>query len=393
MFSASFQEEKKSVAPLILTATAVVATGVAVYWFYSSRGEVRVEGGLSKEKVTQVTNDLLMDFHSVFVEMSQMAVRVRQVLSMKAMSLSEEELVGLLMDQGIQAKLEQAQDAVLSRHGTSEEEVEAAQKKFCDDPVIGKLESGIDKMFVAAAKGDIPILPNFQPPEDLTIDLAIEIHQQLLDEKAAIFRRILGAHYLSNPSTGIPPPEISEALQLETEEVERRVIQERGIAHKALFDSASALFAVGDAQFAKERKRQERIHQAEVMKIMTGAPSAAAAPPLTVPGLHERLAPICEDTLPVLLMEATEEKAYLILALLKPTVKNHFQALKPLSDFAESNAQKAFYAYMTATENSLLEQNEKCKDAEAVFLIFASPERRPLACLNIEEVKDALSVS
>ena len=408
MFSANFSPEDNSRLPAFLKYSAVAAaTAGALYLAYSmtpSTTPVPTKGGMSRETLRQVITELLCEFHGVMVEMSQMAVRVRQVLALKGMSdqLTDEQLVEVLMTQGVQEKMEMAQKRVLNAKGLTEEEVEEAQQAYEDEDFVKLFAQGIDDMFKIAATGEMPILPGVEIPDALTPDLVLEIFNGILELKSSKFRSVITEFYATNPpeslKSSLPPQELADALQAanDTAEAEVLCMHAAQVRHKSVFNSAAAIYAKDEA-FAKERKRQDRCHQAEIMKIMTQKNETTAFVKAEAPiaeGLHAKLQPVSEDTLPVVLMEAAETSVPVVVAMVKPEVTDISNTLQPLSEAIEANQfpESSVFTWMVATEESPITQNERCKQCPVVYVVFARPDvqRRPVACLSLEELRSAL---
>mmetsp|Transcript_8629 Transcript_8629/g.7330 ORF Transcript_8629/g.7330 Transcript_8629/m.7330 type:complete len:111 (+) Transcript_8629:101-433(+) len=101
--------------------------------------------------------------HGVLMEMAQMTQRVRTALAQKGLSnqMTDEQLTEMILQQGIQQKLEDTQKQVLKKYDVTAEEVEAAQKRYENDEHIQQFEKGMDSMFASATKGKMPIIPAF----------------------------------------------------------------------------------------------------------------------------------------------------------------------------------------------------------------------------------------
>ncbi|KAF4700679.1 hypothetical protein FOZ63_015845, partial [Perkinsus olseni] len=116
---------------------------------------------LDLDKLKLITDDLLVNMHGVLMEMAQMTQRVRTALAQKGLSnqMTDEQLTEMILQQGIQQKLEDTQKQVLEKYGVTAEEVEAAQKRYESDQHIQEFEKGMDAMFASATKGKMPIIP------------------------------------------------------------------------------------------------------------------------------------------------------------------------------------------------------------------------------------------
>ena len=114
-----------------------------------------------------------------------------------------------------------------------------------------------------------------------------------------------------------------------------------------------------------------------------------------VEGLSTRLVAVNEDTLPVVLMEAAERNAPVVVGMVKPNVVDITATLAPFSntlDEGDKLPSSPSYTWMVATEDSPITQNERCKDLPIVYVVFARPDvqKRPVACLSLEELRNAL---
>jgi len=403
MFSSNFAPEESKIPSALKIGAAAAAAGALYLAVYHSPIFQKTEVGISRETLREVVRELLREFHGVMVEMSQMAVRVRQVLALKGMSdqLTDEQLIEVLMTQGVQEKMEQAQAKVLTARNLTEAEVEEAQGRYSEDPMVKLFESGIDEMFKIASTGEMPVLPGVVIPESLTPDLALQISSEILDSKSGKFRSVIRAFYETNPpetlkeGPALPPQELAEALQAANDSSETEILQKYSdsVSHKSIFNSAVAVYSK-DTAFAKERRRQDRCHQAEIMKIMTNKEETKVTNIQVIDGLSPRLQPVTEDTLPVVLMEAAESSFTVVVAMVKPETVDIQATLKPISEALDNDSLLAgpVFTWMKATEESPLTQNERCRDCPVVYVVFARPEvqRRPIACLSLDELRSAL---
>ena len=440
-FAQSGEVRSSSLSTVFKISVAALATAASAVFIYKQRSFMRSlfektaiqqSPRLSKETLCKVTEELLLEFHSVMVEMSQMSVRVRQVLSLKGMSdqVSEEQLVEILMQQGLQEKMEEAQREVLLRHNLSEEEVAQAQIAYSGEPSVSLFASGIEDMFSAASQGELPILPGVNIPQELSPDLVISIFEEILLKKSDGYRRVLSESPI-HPSMGsVPPPELAEKLQKESDKAEEEILKKFHviIPHKAVFHSAAAIYEK-DQGFANERKRQDRIHQAEIMKIMSRKETTNPQPLHKIASFSIKLQPSNEEVLPVLMMEAAEGSLSLVVAMVKPEASENMEnVLYDFNEFVidytkdietpgterstsshtptiaavvpptliESGPKQVrslpIFTYMIASKDSPLVLNERCKDCDVVYVVFARPEiqRKPVACLSLQELADVL---
>ncbi|EER12468.1 hypothetical protein Pmar_PMAR002762, partial [Perkinsus marinus ATCC 50983] len=193
-------------AKVVAGATACTLAVGAGFYLYNRRQRVRkseVErlASLDLEKLKLITDDLLVDMHSVLMEMAQMTQRVRTALTQKGLSnqMTDDQLTEMILQQGIQQKLEDTQKQVLKKYGVTAEEVEAAQKRYESDEHIQQFEKGIDAMFASATKGKMPIIPGFEMPEALTVDMCLKILEAVNTEKLARFRKTLKEFWQKHP--------------------------------------------------------------------------------------------------------------------------------------------------------------------------------------------------
>jgi phosphopantetheine adenylyltransferase len=349
---------------------------------------------ISEERVLEELTEALQE---VLTEMAQMATRVRQVLAMKGMAgqISEQEISDIILSQGISEKLDEAQTRVLARHGISEDEIVNFRQ-------ISDFNAGFQEMFECASRGDIPVLPNFQLPEELNSpDKMIDYLLAMGERKIALFREIINPrkHLQKTPEEFFADPVIGELLQKANERAEQDVIARLGPnIGRAKFYSAMGVFS-RDRYFSDERKKIDRSHQVEIMKLVSQEGETNFQ---VHPGVHPLIRPAgTAETLPVLLMEATDVGVCVVVALVKPEIANEkvSEILRPLSETVEgimeefaANNKQPLFAYMKAEKDSPLVQHEKCADKEVVYVVFARPDvaKRPIACLSLEELMLAL---
>ena len=179
----------------VIAALAVGGSAATIYYLRSrqpvSNESTKIaEEPLTKEKLVEVLQALLREFHGVFVEMGNMVQRLKQLGALRGPDgpMSTEQIADFLMMQGIQAKLDSAQSRVLISHGVSQEQVEVSQDKFESDPDVEVFISGFNVMFEEASAGLAPVLPGLEIPESLTEDMALDILNKIHQERVKGFR-------------------------------------------------------------------------------------------------------------------------------------------------------------------------------------------------------------
>ena len=329
-----------------------------------------------------ILSALTEQVHLVLIEMSQMSTRVRQVLAMKGMTnqISDEEIADIILNQGIAEKLENVQRQVLERYQVTEQEIQS----FSDIHVFNE---EFQRMFSEAVRGLTPVLPHFVVPLELNdADKMIQKLVEMMDKKFLYIREIVIAKNQSqtSPEEFFNNPEISDLLHKSNEEAERDVL---GSITKGLFYSAIGYYSK-DEYFEKERRRIDRLHQVAVLRLFE--PNNAEQD--EVRGIKA----VTPDSLPMMLIDATEKSVNAVVALVKPEIPRHrykdvLKALGDAKNHIETEA-KVVFAYMQAEKDSPLVQHEKCADKEAVYVVFARPDvaKRPVACLSIDELVYAL---
>ena len=434
VFAATGDKQTSSLGTYIKIGTAIAATASAAYLFYFNTSRItsylnlRSSPRLSREEMRSLIRELLQEFHVVLVEMSQMATRFRHVLALKGMSdqVSDEQVVEVLMQQGVQEKMEAAQARVLASHALSESDVEEAQTAYADEPAVAAFESAIEQMFQSASKGSTPILPGAVIPSNLTPEVVLAVFDKLHAVKVELFTPVISKFYATNPLTNGPPAQaLAEALQSASDEAEEIAMGSFDFPHRSVFHSAVSEFS-NDPGFAAERKRQDRCHQTEIMRLVSN--KRGPAQPVPALGISEKLAPVSEEELPLTLMDAAEKKVTVVVAMVRPG-NDMREALKDLTDWlhgtgeiqdavceevtesgnqeenqmdskhqpihtppAPQISENSIFVYMFASEDSPLVQNEKCAGSDVIYVVFARPEihKKPIACLSVAELEDVL---
>lgn len=401
----------------VIAALAVGGSAATIYYLRSrqpvSNESTKIaEEPLTKEKLVEVLQALLREFHGVFVEMGNMVQRLKQLGALRGPDgpMSTEQIADFLMMQGIQAKLDSAQSRVLISHGVSQEQVEVSQDKFESDPDVEVFISGFNVMFEEASAGLAPVLPGLEIPESLTEDMALDILNKIHQERVKGFRVALERFWSSpeaesmsamDPSQG-PPPALAQALQVVHDEAERFVLEVHVevIGDKAVFDSAVALFSrTTDSAFLKEKLRMERTHQVEIVNLMRNR-NVQEGPKLEpIEGLSEKLVCSNEADMAHQILEAAEKKRPVVSALVR-NLENPKAALTPLSDAIEEGKLQALvdrnctFLYMPAHDDIPLASRPEYKNVDVCYIFFPRPDKqqRPVACFNLAELAEASSV-
>ncbi|EER17612.1 conserved hypothetical protein [Perkinsus marinus ATCC 50983] len=398
-------------AKVVAGATACTLAVGAGYYLYNRRQRVRkseVErlASLDLEKLKLITDDLLVDMHGVLMEMAQMTQRVRTALAQKGLSnqMTDDQLTEMILQQGIQQKLEETQKQVLKKYGVTAEEVEAAQKRYESDEHIQQFEKGIDAMFASATKGKMPIIPGFEMPEALTVDMCLKILEAVNTEKLARFRKTLKEFWQKHPHpVDADQAELGGALQEANDSAEAAAVARYAeiVVNKAVLHSAVATYMTKDKAFAKERTRLERTQQLEIVKMIKAGPEGidalgASTPIELIDGLSDRLEGTNEEGLTVRLLQASDDKSGVVVVITK-TMKDAAKLMKPISDAIDSGKfdkrKDLQFVYMAAAADSPLIQSERCKKCDIVYVLFPRPDlqQRPVACLSLEELLDAIN--
>lgn len=400
-----------------LPCAALLGLGVTVYAYnrrsrsFLSKESLEVSP-LEKDKLVEVLRALLQEFHGVFVELANMVQRLKHLGALRGPSgpMSTEQIAEFLMQQGIQVKLDAAQNRVLSLLGVSQGQVEEAQTKYENDPEVQTFVQGFSDMYDEASTGLIPILPGLEIPATLTEDMALEILIKIHQERVKGFRVALDKFWSSpeaermgsmDPSQG-PPPALAQALQAVHDEAEMFVIELHAevVGNKAILDSAIATFSrKADGSFLKEKLRMERSNQVEIVNLMRHR-NASEAPKLEpIEGLNERLHCSNEADMAHHILEAAEEKKPVVAALVR-NLDNAKGALTPLSDAITNGKlpslveRNCTFLYMPAHDDIPLATRPEYKTVEVCYIFFPRPDKqqRPVACFSLEELIEASSV-
>lgn len=408
-----------SLAKTLLASAAIAGAGIATYYFLS-RSEARVEVRsdepvrISRELLIEILKELLREFHGIFIELAGMVQRLKQLGALRSAEgpLSTKEIASFLMQQGVQAKLDAAQNRVLSSHGLTQSQIEAAQTKYAEDSEIQTFINGFAEMFEEASSGVSPILPGLSIPESLTEDKALEILSLIHQERVRGFKIALERFWASdearniaansNPSQG-PPPALAQALQVVHDQAESVVLQQHVeiVGDKATFDSAMAVFSRStDGAFVREKLRMERTHQVEIVNLMRNR-DTKESPRFDEPleGLNERLQCSNEGDMAHQILEAAEAKKPVVAALVR-NMKEPKQALAAISNALENGSlnhlveRGAVFLYMPAHDDIPLADRPEYKEVEVCYIFFPRPDKqqRPIACFTLAELIEASTV-
>ena len=405
-----------------LTKTSVAATvlggaGVAAYYYLNrqsiaARTRTVTVVTLSKEELIPVLKDLLKEFHGVFVEMANMVQRLKQLGALRGPDgpMSTDQIAEFLMHQGIQAKLDAAQNRVLSAHSVTEDQVELSQDKYLEDAEVQIFVNGFTQMYEESSSGTAPILPGLTIPADLTEDKALEILHDINQERAKGFRVALAKFWSSDEAKSItgmdptqgPPPALAQALQAVHDEAETMIIERHIelIGDKATFDSAVALFSRGtDGAFTREKLRMDRTHQVEIVNLMRNKNTQDMPKLEPIDGLDARLQCSNEGDMAHQILDAAEKKRPVISALVR-NMQDPKAALTPLSDalgmgqLDELVHRNAVFLYMPAHDDIPLASKPEYKNVDVCYIFFPRPDKqqRPIACFSLEELAEASTI-
>ncbi|EER01585.1 conserved hypothetical protein [Perkinsus marinus ATCC 50983] len=397
-------------AKIVTGASASTLALGAAYYLYTRRQRLRKsndeEEMLDLEKLKLITDDLLVDMHGVLREMAQMTQRVKAALAQKGLSnqMTDDQLTEMILQQGIQQKLEETQKQVLQKYGVTAEEVEAAQKRYENDEHIQQFEKGVEDMFASATKGKMPIIPVFEMPEALTLDMCLKILETMNTEKLARLRKTLKEFWRKHPHpVDADQAELGVGLQEANDSAEAAVVARYAdiVVNKAVLHSAVGKYMTNDKAFAKEHTRLERTQQLEIVKMIKAGPEGIDAlgdstPIELIDGLSDRLEGTNEEGLTMRLLQASDDKSGVVVAITK-TMKDAAKLMKPISDAIDSGKfdkrKELQFVYMVAAADSPLIQSERCKKSDIVYVLFPRPDlqQRPVACLSLEELLDAVN--
>ena len=408
-----------SLAKTFAATAAVAGAGIATY-YYLNRVEVPVEAKISqpasidRDTLVKILKELLREFHAVFIELSGMVQRLKQLGALRSAEgpLSTKEIAMFLMQQGVQAKLDAAQERVLGAYGFTQSAIEAAQDKYAEDTEIQTLTNGFAEMFEEASSGVAPVLPGLSIPEHLTEDKALEILSLIHQERVRGFKTALEQFWASeeaqaiaansNPAQG-PPPALAQALQAVHDAAETVVLEQHVeiIGDKATFDSAVAVFSRSqDGAFIREKLRMDRTHQVEIVNLMRNR-DMKETPKFETPieGLNERLRCSNEGDMAHQILEAAEAKKPVVSALVR-NMKDPKAALQAISSALDDGTlnhlveRETVFLYMPAHDDIPLADRPEYKEVEVCYIFFPRPDKqqRPIACFSLEELIEASTI-
>jgi hypothetical protein len=407
-----------AVTKAIVATAALAGVSAGVYMWISKRVAVpalrtQEVAVLPREQLIVLLKDLLTQFHGYFIEMSNMVQRLAKLGALRGPNgpMNPAEIADFLMQQGMQAKLDAAQTAVLAKHGVSQSQIQATQSHYADDDEIADLITGFSSMFEDASRGIPPILPGLSIPEDLTEDKALAILAEINHARAEGFRRALAVFWESDEAKSMtdstdvsrgPPPALAQALQSVHDEAELLVMERHAhiVGSKAVFDSAVALFTrSSDNGFGKERLRMERSHQVEIVNLMRKKDSRDSPKLEPIDGLNPRL--ICSDEgdMAHQILEAAEHRKPVVTALVRniAEAKNRLEPISNAIDdgrLAELVGRDAVFLYMPAHNDIPIANRPEYKDVEVCYIFFPRPDKqeRPIACFSLEELIEASTI-
>ena len=401
----------------VVAAAVTGAAGLATIYLYKKRSQVVREADMpsevitiSKEELIPVLRDLLRSFHGIFVEMATMVQRLKTLGALKGPNgpMSSEQIAEFLMHQGIQAKLDAAQDRILLSYGLTERQVEASQDAYASDREVKVFINGFAEMFAEASAGLAPILPGLEIPAELTEDKALEILNDVHQERVKGFRSALEKFWASEESKNLgtdpaqgPPPALAQALQIVHDEAEVTVLHKHVlvVGDKVTYDCAMAKYArSNDSAFVREKLRMERTHQVEIVNLMRKRDLQPAMKLDPVQGLSDKLVCSNEGDMAHRILEAAEKKTPVISALVR-RLNDPKAALTPLSDAIENGkleqlvSRNATFLYMPAHDDIPLASRPEYKNVDVCYIFFPRPDKqqRPIACFNLEELAEASS--
>lgn len=408
-----------SIAKTLVATAAVAGAGIATYYFLN-RADVKVDIKpiepltIPRDILVKVLKELLREFHGIFIELSGMVQRLKQLGALRSAEgpLSTKEIAMFLMQQGVQAKLDAAQGRVLSAHGLTQDQIEAAQNLYRDDTEVGMLINGFAEMFEEASTGVAPVLPGLSIPENLTEDKALEILSLIHQERVRGFKVALERFWASeeaqaiaansNPAQG-PPPALAQALQTVHDQAESIVLEQHVeiVGDKATFDSAVAVFSRStDGAFVREKLRMDRTHQVEIVNLMRNR-DMKETPKFEQPleGLNPKLKCSNEGDMAHQILEAAEAKKPVVSTLVR-NMKDPKTALQAISNALDNGQlshlvdRDAVFLYMPAHDDIPLADRPEYKEVEVCYIFFPRPDKqqRPIACFSIEELVEASTI-
>jgi hypothetical protein len=222
---------------------------------------------LQHDQLLQVLECLSEEFFGIFSEMAQVVQSMTRKLEAAQSKLTPEQFAEILMQRGLAEKLEQAQERVVYRFGFTIAQVEVAQTSFAQDPAVQLYVDGLAKMHDECFRGVMPLLPGVEIPAGLTTEAMLGYLERIAEEKLTRISAAIKdfSPEKTNPTAGVPPPELTKAIQEAYDQSEAIVLEEAGIKI-VVFKNALAQFLRDpifiDKKIAVDRSFQERFKDA-----------------------------------------------------------------------------------------------------------------------------------
>uniref|UniRef100_A0A0G4HQC3 Transmembrane protein n=1 Tax=Chromera velia CCMP2878 TaxID=1169474 RepID=A0A0G4HQC3_9ALVE len=280
-----------------------LVVGLGVLWYLTSERKGGRGGALSRDSLVQVLKELSRELHSVLTEVAQICVNIDKSLRAKNLqkSLSQEQLEGLLMQQGIQERLEEASRRVYERHNTDELSVASAGKKFEKDGEVKDLEDGLRTMYKDALSGTLPVMPGLTLPEGLTPASAMRVSIELQAEKLQRFQDVfksLPQEERKGGASHAPNPQLTQLLIKAAEAAETAVMERNSKLLEAgglpTWQSAVALFSKDD-EWREKKAKMDELHQQRVVRMMREARGEEGGEAVSVGGNAGVVGPLSLD--------------------------------------------------------------------------------------------------
>jgi hypothetical protein len=214
---------------------------------------------LSRETLLKVLEQLSEECFHIFSEMAYVVQSTRR----KAASKLAPEQDEILAQRSIKERLDEAQERVAAKHGTSAEALEAARSEFADDFKVKLYVDGLAQMHDDCRRGLMPVMPGVEIPGDLTHAAMLQTLEGIAAEKLARIEAAVKAYYANTPrrekAPVLPPRELTEAIQKAYDESEAEVLGARGI-NPLVHKSALHLY-LRDEKFATARANIDKRFQ------------------------------------------------------------------------------------------------------------------------------------
>merc|ERR1719326_808826 len=263
---------------LLLGGSVALAAG----WWLTRPG---LPGGrkaaLTEEELVKVLHALSEEFFGIFSEMAQVVQSMTKKLEAAQSKLTPEQFAEILMQRGLQEKLEAAQDQVFTKLEVRATDVEAAQEAMADSPAVQVYIDGLAKMHDDCFRGVLPLMPGVEVPASLTPAVLLQHVERICEEKHRRISAAVKGWYAENgtPEAGkapaIPPPQLTQAIQEAYDASEACVLEGLGVP-MVVFKNALAV-SLRNADFAEQKLAVDRAFQ-ERFKAAMMPPREAAAP-------------------------------------------------------------------------------------------------------------------